>query len=114
MTHVEPIPLYFIAHASPPTDTAYRAVFTMHTYLILLMEVHLETLMLTYLIALVVELLFNEGDAVDTNVQRTLGSIEDFYEGEMLLPSCDPPFQFNPVFNLNDRDPFNDGLGHED
>ena len=80
------------------------------------MEAHLETLMLTYLIALVVDVIFNAGDAVDINVQRVLGTIEDFYEGDMILPLQIPELfpDLNPVFNLNDDDTTNDGLGHED
>jgi hypothetical protein len=114
MTHVEPIPLYFIAHASPPTKTALQScVYHAHIPDPLNGGSPRNTDVDLFNCS-GDEVIFNQGDAVDMNVQRTLGSIEDFYEGEMLLPSCDPPFQFNQVFNLNDDDPTNDGLGHED
>ncbi|HLN36063.1 MAG TPA: hypothetical protein VK250_12390 [Nitrososphaeraceae archaeon] len=54
---------------------------------------------------------FNAGDVVDINVQRSLGSIEQFYEGNQKLPA-DLAGGKNPVFNLNDADHNNDGLGH--
>jgi hypothetical protein len=51
------------------------------------------------------EVIFNQGDAVDMNVQRTLGSIENFFESDPLLPDCnESQFQSNPVFSLNDED----------
>jgi hypothetical protein len=44
------------------------------------------------------------------NVQRTLGDISDnSYEGDVKLPS--DLTHGNPVFDLNDDDPNNDGLG---
>lgn len=54
---------------------------------------------------------FNAGDVVDINIQRSLGSIEQFYEGNQKLPA-DLAGGKNPVFNLNDADHNNDGLGH--
>ncbi len=117
LTHVEPIPLYFIAHASTIDDnpeTPDSCVYHAHIPDPLnggsprntdvdLVNYSGET----------VE--FNAGDAVDMNVQRVLGSIEDFYEGDVILPGQIPQ-EFpglNPVFNLNDEDPTNDGMGHE-
>jgi hypothetical protein len=52
---------------------------------------------------------FNEGDAVDFNNQRTLGSIEDFYSSDVKLPGSITGK--NQVFDLNDNNPNNDGLG---
>ena len=56
---------------------------------------------------------FNGGDAVDINVQRSLGSIvSQSYEGDTKLPSTIK--HGNPVFDLNDNNPNNDGLGAVD
>jgi hypothetical protein len=52
---------------------------------------------------------FNEGDAVDFNNQRILGTIEDFYSADVKLPGSITGK--NPVFDLNDNNPNNDGLG---
>ena len=53
---------------------------------------------------------FNPGDVVDLNVQRTLGDISNnSYEDDVKLPS--EITNGNPVFDLNDDDPNNDGLG---
>jgi hypothetical protein len=44
---------------------------------------------------------FNAGDAVDINIQRSLGNIGNFYEGNVLLP-----LQLsgsNPVIDLNEQ-----------
>jgi hypothetical protein len=112
MTHVESIPLYFIAHASPPTGTPLESC---------VYHAHIPDPLnggsprntdVDLVNCFEDNVIFNAGDAVDMNVQRTLGSIEDFYEGDVSLPSCD--LGPNPVFNLNDEDPTNDGLGHED
>ena len=114
MTHVESIPLYFIAHASPPTDTAFQSC---------VYHAHIPDPLnggsprntdIDLVNCFGDEVTFNPGDAVDTNVQRTLGSIEDFYEGDDSFYQVVTSFQPNPVFNLNDRSPLNDGLGHED
>lgn len=64
---------------------------------------------------------FKPGDAVDINVQRSLGNIEDFYENNPDFPTRLPADlleefengQNNPVFDLNDNNPDNDGLGHQ-
>ena len=64
---------------------------------------------------------FSPGDAVDINIQRVLGNIENFYENNLAFPTKLPENLFqefqngqnNPVFDLNDKDPKNDGLGHE-
>ena len=46
---------------------------------------------------------FNPGDAVDVNIQRTLGSIGDYYEGDVLLPIPDLIGGNNPVIDLNEH-----------
>jgi hypothetical protein len=119
MTHVEPIPLYFIAHASPPTDddpdTLESCVYHAHIPDPLNggSPRNTDVDLVNYSGG---DVTFNPGDAVDMNVQRTLGSIEDFYEGDMILPLQIPELfpDLNPVFNLNDQSSSNDGLGHED
>jgi hypothetical protein len=57
------------------------------------------------------EIGFKAGDVVDINVQRVLGKISDMpYEGEdVKLPS--ELTHGNPVFDLNDDNPDNDGQG---
>ena len=57
---------------------------------------------------------FNPGDAVDINIQRVLGNIADSPYAEMQLPGN--LTHGNPVFDLNDDNPDNDGIGfmHEE
>ena len=49
---------------------------------------------------------FNPGDAVDINVQRSLGSIGDYYEGDVKLPleCCGS----NRVIDLNEHEEVED------
>jgi hypothetical protein len=116
LTHVEPIPLYFIGHASTigiegvPDSCVYHAHIpdplnggSPRNTDVDLVNYSGEPQQ------------FNPGDAVDMNVQRVLGTIEDFYEPNPILPTEIPELfpGLNPVFNLNDEDPTNDGLGHE-
>ena len=56
---------------------------------------------------------FNVGDVVDLNIQRVLGSINDApYTGGPVVITSDVNGVYNPVFDLNDSDTANDGLGH--
>ena len=56
---------------------------------------------------------FNVGDVVDLNIQRVLGSINDApYTGGPIVITSDANGVYNPVFDLNDSDTANDGLGH--
>ncbi|AFU59791.1 MAG: hypothetical protein QXX64_06105 [Nitrososphaera sp.] len=103
-TYVDKVPLYYIAHAS----TAGSCVFHAHipdplnggaarvTDIVL---INLSGQNVT----------FNAGDVVDVNVQRVLGSISDAPYDEMKLPGSLE--HGNPVFDLNDDNPNNDGLG---
>jgi hypothetical protein len=118
MTHVEPIPLYFIEHASSidnDPETPDSCVYHAHIPDPLNggSPRNTDVDLVNYSTEPVE---FNAGDAVDMNVQRTLGTIEDFYEDDMILPGQIPQLfpGLNQVFNLNDDDPNNDGLGHED
>jgi hypothetical protein len=106
-TRVDKVPLYYIDHAS----TAGSCVFHAHipdplnggaprvTDIALINLSGQETT-------------FNPGDIVDINVQRVLGKISDApYEGEeVLLPA--ELTHGNPVYDLNDGNPDNDGVGH--
>jgi hypothetical protein len=110
LTHVEPIPLYYIDHASTAGSCVYHAHIpdplnggSPRNTDVDLVNYSMESVT------------FNPGDAVDMNVQRSLGQIEDFYRNNVSLP-LEIPANFpglNPIFDLNDNDPDNDGMGHE-
>jgi hypothetical protein len=56
---------------------------------------------------------FSAGDVVDLNIQRVLGSIANAkYTGGPVVIVDDLNGVYNPVFDLNDEDMENDGLGH--
>lgn len=56
---------------------------------------------------------FSAGDVVDLNIQQVLGKISDAkYTGGPVVIVNDANGVYNPVFDLNDADPNNDGLGH--
>ncbi|HXG05717.1 MAG TPA: hypothetical protein VNI77_00135 [Nitrososphaera sp.] len=105
-TFVDKIPLYYISHASGPNSCVYHA--------------HVPDPLnggapRVTDIALVNRLgqnvAFNPGDMVDINVQRVLGSIAESPYEEMRLPV--DITHGNPVYDLNDDNPDNDGLGFE-
>ena len=105
-THVDKVPLYYIDHAS----TAGSCVFHAHIPDPLNGGAPRVTdIALINLSGL--EISFKAGDVVDINVQRVLGKISDMpYEGEdVKLPS--ELTHGNPVFDLNDDNPDNDGQG---
>jgi hypothetical protein len=113
MTHVESIPLYFVPHASSideDPETLDSCVYHAHIPDPLNGGSPRNT-DVDLVNCAGMDVTFNAGDAVDMNVQRVLGTIEDFYEDNVSLPSCE--LGPNPVFNLNDEDQTNDGLGHE-
>jgi hypothetical protein len=105
MTHVDKVPLFYIDHAS----TAGKCVWHAHIPDPLNGGAPRVTdIDLINLSGKTIE--FSSGDAVDINVQRTLGSInENSYEGDVKLPS--EITNGNPVFDLNDDNPNNNGLG---
>jgi hypothetical protein len=82
-THVDKIPLFYIDHAS----TAGSCVF--HAHIPDPLNGGSPRVTAIDLINLSGEILtFNPGDAVDLNVQRTLGDISDnSYEDDVKLPS---------------------------
>jgi hypothetical protein len=106
-TRVDKVPLYYIDHAS----TAGSCVF--HAHIPDPLNGGAPRVTDIALINLSgQEITFNPGDIVDINVQRVLGKISDApYEGEeVLLPA--ELTHGNPVYDLNDGNPDNDGAGH--
>jgi hypothetical protein len=107
-THVDKIPLFFIGHAS----TAGSCIW--HSHIPDPLNGGSPRITDIDLINLSGEdIKFNSGDAVDISVQRTLGDISQnpYEEDDVLLPS--DLKHGNPVFDLNDDNPDNDGLGVE-
>jgi hypothetical protein len=103
-TFVDKVPLYYIDHAS----TAGSCVWHAHVPDPLNGGAPRVTdIDLINLSGEDVE--FNPGDAVDINIQRVLGSMVSVPYTEMQLPG--DLTHGNPVFDLNDEDPDNDGLG---
>ncbi len=107
-THMDKMPLYYIAHAS----TAGSCVFHAHIPDPLnggsprVTDMDLINLSGS-------DISFNSGDVVDINIQRVLGNIaEASYKGDAKLPG--ELTHGNPVFDLNDDNPDNDGLGFHD
>lgn len=111
MTHVDFVPLYYVGHASPiPGICVYHAHIPdpLNGGSPRVTDIDLVNFSGE-------DVTFNPGDVVDMNVQRTLGNIEQYYENDPLLPLDLPnqPINNNPVFDLNDDNPNNDGLGHQ-
>ncbi len=103
-TFMDKVPLYYINHAS----TAGSCVF--HAHLPDPLNGGAPRVTDVDLINLSgQDVEFNAGDVVDINVQRVLGSIASAGYEEMQLPG--ELTHGNPVFDLNDDDPDNDGLG---
>lgn len=103
-TFVDKIPLYYIDHAS----TAGGCVF--HAHIPDPLNGGAPKVTDIALINLSSEdLTFSPGDVVDINIHRVLGNIGDSPYTEMQLPGN--LTQGNPVFDLNDDNPDNDGLG---
>jgi hypothetical protein len=103
-TFVDKIPLYYIDHAS----TAGSCVF--HAHIPDPLNGGAPKVTDIALINLSTQdIAFNPGDMADINVQRVLGSIADSPYTEMQLPAN--LTHGNPVFDLNDENMDNDGLG---
>jgi hypothetical protein len=108
-TYVDKVPLYYIDHAS----TAGSCVF--HAHIPDPLNGGAPRVTDMDLINLSAEnVTFGAGDAVDVNIQRVMGSISDTPYEEPRLPA--ELTHGNPVFDLNDDDDTNDGLGfvHEE
>lgn len=105
-TFVDKVPLYYISHASGPDSCVYHAHVPdpLNGGAPRVTDIALVNLSGE-------DLSFNPGDMVDINVQRVLGSIADSPYEEMQLPANIT--HGNPVYDLNDDNPDNDGLGFE-
>ena len=103
-TYVDKMPLYYISHASGPDSCVY------HSHVPDPLNGGAPRVTDIALVNLSGEpVSFSPGDIVDINVQRVLGSIGDAPYSEMQLPAN--VTHGNPVFDLNDDNPDNDGLG---
>lgn len=105
-TFVDKVPLYYIDHASGPDSCVWHAHIPdpLNGGAPRVTDIDLVNLSSE-------GVSFNPGDAVDINVQRVLGNIADAPYEEMQLPAV--LTHGNPVFDLNDDDHTNDGLGFE-
>jgi hypothetical protein len=108
-THMEKMPLFYIAAVSnPPHSCIWHAHFpdplnggSPRVTDIDMVNLHGEPIM------------FSAGDVVDLSVQRVLGTTSGIpYTGGPVVILEDDNEVYNPVFDLNDEDEHNDGLGH--
>jgi hypothetical protein len=111
-THMDLMPLFYIAHASPlPGICVYHAHMPdpLNGGAPRVTDIDLVNFRNE-------PITFNAGDVVDISIQRVLGNIADAsYEGDTKLPLELAGNPDNPVFDLNDDNPDNDGLGfHEE
>lgn len=115
-THVGKVPLYYIAHAS----TAGSCVFHAHIPDPLNGNVGLPGGAAPRVTDIDLinlsggDVSFNPGDAVDINIQRVLGSMRDNPygpEGDGLNTLPTDLTHGNPVYDLNNDNPGDDGLG---
>jgi len=108
-TFVDKVPLYYIDHASGPDSCVWHAHIPdpLNGGAPRVTDIDLVNMSGQ-------QVSFNPGDAVDVNIQRVLGNIADAPYNEMQLPA--DLMHGNPVFDLNDDDHTNDGLGfvHEE
>jgi len=108
-THMEKVPLYYIAAVS---DAPNSCVWHAHIPDPLnggsprVTDIDLINLSGA-------PITFSAGDVVDLNIQRVLGNIADAkYTGGPIVIVDDVNGVYNPVLDLNDSDTENDGLGH--
>ena len=82
LTHVDFVPLYYVGHASP-----LPGICVYHAHLPDPLEGGSPRVTDVDLVNISPNnVTFNPGDAVDINVQRSLGNIGDYYEGDVKLP----------------------------
>ena len=99
LTHVDFVPLYYVPHASP-----IEGICVYHAHIPDPLEGGSPRVTDIDLVNFSEETVeFNPGDAVDINIQRTLGSIGDYYEGDALLP-LELAGENNPVIDLNEHE----------
>ena len=97
LTHVDKIPLYYIGHASTAGSCVY------HAHLPDPLEGGSPRITDVDLVNYSpIPIVFNAGDAVDINVQRSLGNIGNYYENNVLLPL--QLSGLNPVIDLNQHE----------
>jgi hypothetical protein len=98
LTHVDFVPLYYVGHASP-----LPGICVYHAHIPDPLEGGSPRVtdidLVNYSNRPVI---FNQGDAVDVNIQRTLGSIGNYYAGNVLLPLQLAGGQ-NKVLDLNEH-----------
>ena len=103
-TYVDKAPLYYIDHASTAGSCVY------HAHIPDPLNGGAPRVTDIGLINLTGQpVSFNPGDVVDINIQRVLGSIVSVPYTDMKLPG--ELTHGNPVYDLNDDNPDNDGLG---
>ena len=101
LTHVDKVPLFYIGHASTAGSCVY------HAHLPDPLEGGSPRITDVDLVNYSTKSVkFNPGDAVDINVQRSLGSIGDYYEGDVKLPL--ELSGSNPVIDLNEHEEVED------
>jgi hypothetical protein len=102
LTHVDFVPLYYVGHASPiPGICVYHAHIPdpLEGGSPRVTDIDLVNFSPN-------NVTFNPGDAVDVNIQRSLGNIGDFYAGNVLLP-LQLAGGNNPVLDLNEHEDAN-------
>jgi hypothetical protein len=108
-THMEPIPLFYINTVSSPTLAGNGDQCVFHAHIPDPLNGGSPRVTDIDLVNLSGEdIVFAPGHIVDINIQRVLGSIADdpYTEG----PDVD--LSRNVIYDLNDDDTNNDGLGH--
>jgi hypothetical protein len=110
LTHVDFVPLYYVGPASP-----LEGICVYHAHIPDPLEGGSPRVTDIDLVNYSPNpIAFNPGDAVDINIQRTLGNIGDFYEGDVLLP-LQLAGGNNKVIDLNEEEPDNgNGNGNDD
>ena len=106
-TFVDKVPLYYIDHASSANSCVYHAHVPdpLNGGAARVTDIALVNLSGS-------DVSFNPGDMVDINVQRVLGKISDApYEISQLPANIT---HGNPIYDLNDDNPDNDGMGFHD
>jgi hypothetical protein len=106
-TYVDKVPLYYIEHASTAGSCVYHAHLPdpLNGGAPRVTDVDIINFSGS-------DVSFNPGDAVDINIQRVLGKISDAEYMTAQLPANIT--HGNPIFDLNDENPANDGLGFEE
>src|SRR5688500_9904592 len=95
LTHVDKVPLFYVGQASTAGSCVY------HAHIPDPLEGGSPRITDVDLVNYSPQpITFNPGDAVDINIQRSLGSIGDYYAGDRLLPL--ELSGLNPVIDLNE------------